>query len=151
MRIVSNTSPIVALAHLGELDLLRKILDSAILIPPAVSRELAGRKLPEWFEVRELRQPLSATALEAFLGAGESEALALALEVEADLVLLDDKAARRLASQLRLTVVGTLGLLLKAKEAGLIPSIRPKLEALRTLPFHISPRLQEDILTQARE
>jgi predicted nucleic acid-binding protein len=79
LRIVSNTSPIVALAHLGELDLLRKIFDSAILIPPAVSRELAGRKLPEWFEIRGLRQPLSATALEAFLGAGESEALALAL------------------------------------------------------------------------
>ena len=151
MRIVSNTSPIVALDHLGELDLLRKIFDSAILIPPAVSRELAGRKLPEWFEIRELRQPLSATALEAFLGAGESEALALALEAEADFILLDDKAARRLASQLRLTVVGTLGLLLKAKEAGLIPSIRPKLEALRSLPFHISPRLQEDVLTQARE
>jgi predicted nucleic acid-binding protein len=151
LRIVSNTSPIVALAHLGELDLLRKILDSAILIPPAVSRELAGRKLPEWFEIRELRQPLSARALEAFLGAGESEALALALEAEADFILLDDKAARRLASQLRLTVVGTLGLLVKAKEAGLIASIRPKLEALRSLPFHISPRLQEDILTQARE
>lgn len=103
MRIVSNTSPIVALAHLGGLNLLRKIFDSAILIPPAVSRELAGRKLPEWFEIRELRQPLSATALEAFLGAGESEALALALEAEADLVLLDDKAARRLAPQRGIT------------------------------------------------
>ena len=151
MRIVSNTSPIVALDHLGEPDLLRKIFDSTILIPPAVARELAGRALPEWFEVREVRQPLSARTLEAFLGAGESEALALALEAEADFILLDDKAARRLASQLRLTVVGTLGLLLKAKEAGLIASIRPKLEALRSLPFHISPRLQEDILTQARE
>jgi hypothetical protein len=151
LRIVSNTSPIVALDHLGELDLLRKIFGSAILIPPAASRELAGRVLPEWFEVRELRQPLSARALGAFLGAGESEALALALEAEADLVLLDDKAARRVATQLRLTVVGTLGLMLKAKEVGLIPSIRPKLEALRSLPFHISPHLQEDILTQARE
>ena len=111
MRIVSNTSPIVALDHLGELDLLRKIFDSATLIPPAVSRELAGRRAPEWFEVRELRQPLSARALEAFLGAGESETLALALEVGADVVLLDDKAARRMAYQLRLTVVGTLGVL----------------------------------------
>jgi hypothetical protein len=151
LRIVSNTSPIVALAHLGELDLLRKIFDGVVLIPPAVSCELAGRTLPEWLEIRELRQPLSARAFEAFLGAGESEALALALEAEADLVLLDDKAARRLASQLRLAVVGTLGLLLKAKEAGLIPSIRPKLEALRSLPFHISPHLRENILTQARE
>ena len=148
MRIVSNTSPIVALAHLGELDLPRKIFDSAILIPPAIAHELAGRVLPEWFEVREVRQPLSARTLEAFLGAGESEALALALEAEADLVLLDDKAARRLASQLHLSVVG---LLLKTKEAGLIPSIRPKMEALRSLPFHISPRLQESILAQARE
>ena len=105
----------MALDHLGELDLVRKIFDSTILIPPAVARELAGRALPEWFEVRELREPLSARALEAFLGAGESEALALALEAEADLVLLDDKAARRLAAQLRLAVVGTLGLLLRPK------------------------------------
>ena len=140
----------VALGHLGQLDLLRKIFDTAILIPSAVSGELAGRTLPDWFQIREL-QPLSARVLEASLGAGESETLALALEVEADLVLLDDKAARRLASQLRLTVFGTLGLLLKAKESGLIPSIRPKLEALRSLPFHISSRLRENILTHAHE
>lgn len=66
-----------------------------------------------------------ALVLQSALGAGESETIAVALEVEADLILLDDKAARRLASPLGLPLRGTLGLLLKAKELGFIQEIRP--------------------------
>lgn len=84
-------------------------------------------------------------------GPGESEALALALEVHADLILIDDKAARRLASSLHLPVLGVLGLLLKAKDAALIPAVRPRLDALRKLPFHISPWLHEAVLRDAGE
>ncbi len=87
----------------------------------------------------------------ASLGPGESEALALALEVHADLILIDDKAARRLASSLHLPFLGVLGLLLKAKDAALIPAVRPRLDALRKLPFHISPRLHEAVLRDAGE
>jgi uncharacterized protein len=71
--------------------------------------------------------------------------------MQADLVLLDDKAARRLAATLHLDVLGTLGVLLKAKDAGLIQQIRPKLDALATLPFHISPRLFAAVLRDAQE
>lgn len=73
------------------------------------------------------------------------------MEVGADLTLLDDKAARRLALTLRLPLLGTLGLLLKAKELGLIKEIRPKPIALRTLPFHIAPKLYAAVLKDARE
>lgn len=71
--------------------------------------------------------------------------------IQADLVLLDDKAARRLATVLHLPLMGTLGLLLKAKEAGLILSVRPKLDALQKLPFHIAPRLLQRVLREAGE
>ena len=73
------------------------------------------------------------------------------MEVGADLVLLDDKAARRLAMMMGLPVLGTLGLLLKAKEVGLIPEVRSRLDALRTLPFHVAPMLFEAVLKEARE
>jgi len=108
-------------------------------------------QLPGWIAVRELRQPIGARILRASLGPGESEALALALEVDAELILLDDKAARRLASSLGLSVIGILGVLLKAKRAGLIPEIRPRLDLLRTLPFHIGPRLHEAVLRESGE
>lgn len=85
------------------------------------------------------------------MGAGESEAIALALEIKADLVLLDDRAARRLAVVLGVPLIGTLGLLLRAKRAGLIPSVRARMDALRALPFHIAPKLYEEVSKAAGE
>ena len=151
MVIVSNTSPLIALKHLGDLDLIPTLFGGGLLIPPAVAREFGAGRLPDWVEVRTLQDPIGPKILQASLGAGESEALALALETRADLILLDDKAARRLAMALRLPLMGTLGLLLKAKEAGLTGEIRPKLEALSALPFHIAPKLYEAVLSAAQE
>ena len=151
MTVVSNTSPLIALEHLGDLDLIPKVLGCGILIPPAVVREFASEKLPVWVEVGSLKYPIGSKILHASLGAGESEALCLAIELGADLLLLDDKAARRLAAALSLPILGTLGLLLKAKEAGFVSEIRPKLAALRDLPFHIAPKLYEAVLRDARE
>ena len=126
------------------------MLAGEILIPPAVAREFV-RPLPDWLEVRNLNQPVATQILSASLGQGESEALALALEIRADLILLDDRAARRLATALRIPLLGTLGLLLRAKSAGLIPNVRSRIEALRSLPFHIAPRLYEAVLKTAGE
>ena len=145
MRVVSNTSPLIAFSHLGELHILER------LFPSHLAREFGRQHLPEWIQVQALSQPAGVQVARAALGEGESEAIAVALAHSVDLVLLDDKAARRLAVTLRLRVIGTLGLLLRAKEAGLIDAVRPRLEALRTLPFHISPRLLETVLAEANE
>ena len=144
MVIVSNTSPLLALDHLQELSLFPRVLAGEMLVPPAVAREFV-RPLPDWLQVRNLNQPV-ATQIQ-----GESEALALALESKADLILLDDRAARRLATALGIPLLGTLGLLLLGKGAGLIPNVRSRIEALRSLPFHISPRLYEAVLKTAGE
>jgi uncharacterized protein len=77
--------------------------------------------------------------------------LALALEMKADLILLDDRAARRLAVALHVPLIGTLGLILRAKHAGLIPAVRPRMEALRGLPFHIATNLYDSVLSAAGE
>lgn len=151
IRPVSNTSPLIAFSYLGELSILHRLFNSEILIPPAVANELRGHVLPDWIQVRAPKRPVDAPLLRASLGPGESEAIALALEVSADPVLLDDKAARRMATVLGLPLIGTLGMLLKAKHAGLIPAIRPRLEVLQKLPFHIAPGILEAALYEAGE
>ena len=80
---------------------------------------------PTWIVEQHLSQPISRQILAARLGAGESEAIALALEVTPRYVLLDDLAARRLAQSFNLSVLGTVGLLLLARQRNLLPALRP--------------------------
>ena len=150
MSVVSNSSPLIALDYLGRLDLF-EALYGEVWIPPAVAREVQPRELPSTLRLRSLAQPVGARILHAALGAGESEAIALAAETDADLVLLDDKAARRLAATIGLPYLGTVGILLEAKSAGLVDVVRPLLDALRPLPFHISTPLYETALRKAGE
>jgi len=85
------------------------------------------------------------------LGPGEREAIALALELKATRLLLDDLPARRLASSLGLEIIGTLGLLLWAKEQGLLPAVRPWVDTLLREGFYISERLLAEVLSTAGE
>jgi hypothetical protein len=96
-----------------------------------------------WIVERFPTQPLAPQVLQARLGAGESEAISLALELRADRLFVDEKAARHLAAALGLNVIGTLGVLLAAKRKGLIPVVRPLVEALLESSFWISPQLVE--------
>lgn len=84
-------------------------------------------------------------------GDGEREAIALALEIQAALVILDDLPARRIALAARLNVISTLGVLLGAKRAGLIDRIRPELESLLKTSFFLSPMLYAQLLAEAGE
>ncbi|RKY62822.1 MAG: DUF3368 domain-containing protein [Candidatus Latescibacterota bacterium] len=121
-------------------------------IPPAVREEAFGSNpLPEWIEERQLSQPLAPRIMAVSLGPGEREAIALALELKATRLLLDDLPARRLASSLGLEIIGTLGLLLWAKEQGLLPAVRPWVDTLLREGFYISERLLAEVLSTAGE
>jgi predicted nucleic acid-binding protein len=85
------------------------------------------------------------------LGAGEWEALALAIELKADWIILDDLPARRSAQAAGLNVIGTLGTLVTAKRTGLLKLIRPELDALLRTSFFLSPRLYDEVLQAAGE
>lgn len=150
--IVCNASPLIALEQIGQLSLLQHLFGQ-ILITPAVGREVEPTlsKRPAWMEVRSLQQPMRARVLAASLGAGESETISLAVEVSASRVLLDDRPARRLAAVLGLNVTGTLGILLAAKQRGLVEQIKPLLEALLTHDFRVSEALLEQVLQRAGE
>lgn len=153
--VVSNSSPLIHLSQIGRLYLLREFFES-ILIPPAVYREVVveGRGRPGaeevknagWIIVRGIRGEHMKVILRRVLDEGEAEAIVLALEVNASLILLNDREARIQAKSLGLNVTGTLGILLRARRLGLIRNLRPEIEKLKKTGFRISQSLEEEIL-----
>lgn len=161
MVVVSNTSPIVNLAAIGQIDLLRELF-GAITIPPAVYEEIAvqgaGRPGAEsvesesWIVTEPVEDLRLVHTLEREVHRGEAEALVLAAERDADWLLLDERAARRIAETLNLSYVGLLGVLGRAKEKGLIDSVTPLLDALRQeAGFWISDGLYAHIQASSGE
>lgn len=149
--VVSNASPLIALHQIGQLDILPHLFD-LIQIPSAVAQEITSvQPLPSWIQIHHLNQPIGARILQASLGAGESGAIALALELAAPRILLDDRPARRLAQALGFPIIGTVGLLLAAKQRGLLPELRPALNALKAHHFYIADHLYEMSLRDAGE
>ena len=146
MLAVSNSSPLIALAAIDQLDLLPALFQS-VLIPLAVAAEIAPSipTRPRWLQIRLLAGSRPAVVVRRTLGAGETEALALALEVRPDRLILDDLPARRMADGLGLLIIGTLGVLLAAKRRGLVPSIRPVLDRLVGESFFISADLFQEL------
>lgn len=149
--VVSNASPLIELERIGQIHLLQELFDT-VLVPPAVVREVApSMGLPAWVEQQHLLQAIGPRILSASLDAGESEAISLALESSARLVILDDRPARRLAQAMHLPVIGTVGILLAAKRRSFRPAVRPSLDALLQHNFRISQHLYEQVLVDANE
>lgn len=148
---VSNSSPLIGLEQIGKLEIL-EVLYGTIAIPPAVEVEVRPSvSLPHWIKITLLNQNVGPTVLAASLGAGESEAISLALEIPNSQVILDDLPARTLARALGLNVTGTLGILMLAKEQGVIPCVRECLDALMGFSFRVSPNLYELVLSKVGE
>ena len=149
--VISNASPLIPLTQLGRLDFLHRIYP-AIVIPPAVATEIEPTvPLPDWIQIQGLSRPVDPRILRAPLGPGESETISLALESNARLVILDERAGRSLARSLRLPIIGTLGFLLACKRRGLLPAIKPCLDMLVEFGFRVSIDLYENVLRDAGE
>lgn len=161
MKVVSNTSPIINLAAINHLDVLRQVFGT-IVIPQAVYHEIVvvGSGQPGADEVREANwiqvhaitnQPLI-TVLTLSLDQGEAEAIALAVEIQADLVLLDERMGRSVASHFGLKCIGLLGILIEAKRTGVLPAVKPVLDDLRSKAgFWVSPALYDQVLQTVDE
>jgi hypothetical protein len=139
--VVSNTSPIINLAAIGQFDVLRQMYGS-IQIPQAVYNEIVvrGQGQPGAAEVQAAAwmvvQPVASTAavrqINPRLNPGEAEAISLAVAQQADLLLMDERQGRQAAAALGVSCTGLLGVLLAAKQRGFVVAIRPLLDALRT-------------------
>lgn len=159
--VVSNTSPLTNLAAINRFSLLRQLFGQ-LVISPAVEAELSfgGRLWPgaehvrraDWIKRQTVIERHLVDALRLDLDAGEAETIALALQIDADLVLLDEQAGRRAAGYLGLNVMGVVGILIRAKQLGLVDETRSSLIALRMdAGFYLSKDVIEHALTLADE
>ena len=157
--VISNTSPLLYLHQVGHLDLLRRIY-GRVRIPSAVRMELQagaaqGIAVPDlsalgWVDEQAVTERvLLPTVVD--LGPGEAEAIALALSFPGSLLILDDRMGRRIARLSGVTCTGTLGVLLKAKQVGLLSSVAPVIERLRETTMHLTPELIAVVLKDAGE
>lgn len=160
MIVISDTSAITNLAAIGHL-LLLKQLYGTVVIPEAVYKELKKKPLSaggveaktfDWIQIRPVSNRTMVNEFLQSLDIGESEAITLAIELNADLVLLDERAAREVAENRNVQLTGVLGVLLAAKEQGLITELRPLITVLRTQKdFWLSEALCNTVLRSTAE
>lgn len=160
MIIVSNTSPLIALSAIGRFGLLRDLYGE-IWIPESVHQEVLGTTPDRpgvveiqapWVRSRPVASDFLLRALTGELDRGEAEAIALGLDLQADLLLMDERRGRKVAGRFGLRVLGVLGILAEAKKHGLVPAIEPLLEDLLTIAgFRISAALYLRVLAEAGE
>ena len=163
MAVVSDTSPILALSAISHLDLL-EVQFGEVLIPDAVQNELktetdftGAKNIREalkkgWLIVQPIQNTHLAQALAMELDYGEAEAIALALETQSQIILLDEHDGRSKARAMGLQPIGVLGILLRAKKNGEIDSMKAVIEALQSeVGFFIAEALIHDILKRAGE
>ena len=158
-KVIVNSTPLIVLCGIGRLDILRQMYGQ-ISIPSAVYREVTAkddsacvqiRSAGEWLHVEQIKDHSEKKMYKAKLHDGEVEVMILAQEQKADLVILDDNAAKKTAKYLGLTVTGTLGVLVKAKHQGLIEEVRPLLSEMQKNGFYVSSTVESLVLEQAGE
>jgi predicted nucleic acid-binding protein len=162
MLTVSNTSPLLNLAIIDHLSLPEKQFQT-VYIPEAVLAELRVNENLNgsnhlktalekgWLKVQSVQNKAFVKLLRRELDQGESEAIALAIEKQADLILLDEKEGRRIARTLNLRITGILGIAIKAFQNGDLESMSEFIQKLRTQAhFHVSPSLEQQILAQIK-
>ena len=147
--IISDTSCFIILTNIGELELLHKVYGQIVTTPEIVAE--FGEPLPEWLEITEVGDKYRQTILELQIDKGESSAVALPLETPNRTVILDDYKARKIAERLGLTLTGTIGVIIKAKLNGTIPSVKPLLEKIKQTDFRLSAEIEAQALKEANE
>ena len=110
-----------------------------------------GETLPYWVKIKKVTDTYKQQLLELQLDKGESSAIALALEIPGSTIILDDIKARKIASRLGINYTGTIGVIIKAKLKGIIPSIKPIIEKIKQTDFRISIEIEFQALKEANE
>jgi uncharacterized protein len=161
MIVVSDTTPLIGLASIGRLELLQELFGD-VYIPQAVFDETvtfgrAGSRAKQevasadWIHIVEIKDRLAVNVLLDEMDLGEVETIVLASEMNADWVLMDEKKGRRKLAQLNIPKIGTLGILLKAKQLGLVSNLKSELDGLQKSGFSVSPALIDEILKMVDE
>jgi len=157
MKVASNTTPIISLATIGHVALLKQLFGT-IYIPHAVYQELKTKQAPghqeidtPYFEKQAIQGPLYVGFLHHDLDRGEAEAIVLAKELNADALIIDERTGYLIAKEQGLHVIGTLTVLLMAKEQGLIPTVKPLLDGMMRRGRWYSQFVYEEFLKKIGE
>lgn len=121
-----------------------------IVITTQVANEF-GQSLPEWFEVQDPSDRRNHTLMEQTVDSGEASAIALALEYDDPLLIIDDLKGRKLAAQLGIAIIGVVGIIINAKISGIVTTVIPILQKIKHSNFRISPQLEKLILDKTGE
>ncbi len=155
-KVIANTTPLIALANIDRLELLHELYGS-ITIPQAVMDEIIREPAKQrvrratWIKVESIQDVSQKDIFRARLHAGEVEVMILAREQRADLLIIDDDAAKKTAKFLGLNVTGTLGVLLKAKREGYLEKVEPVINELLCDGLFISDTVKGYVLREAGE
>ena len=161
MVVICDTSPIINLAMIDCLDFSPKLFQE-VIIPRQVFDEIVVKgigksgeievKNATWIKVLEFEDKVFYSEISQNLDEGESVAITLAIEMGADLLIIDEENGRRIAKEYNIKFTGLLGVLLRAKANGLLQNVQPKIEELRkTANFWISENLYNEVLKLANE
>jgi len=156
--IISNATPLIAFARIEQLPLMRRIVQQ-VIIPHAVAKEISNYgafgainlSQESWIHKEALRSEAQMRLLLPTLDRSEAEVIALALERQAKLVLIDELAGRKVAESLQLKVTGSVGLLIQAKQIGEIQAVKPLLTAMREAGIYFSQRFIDEVLRYVDE
>ena len=162
MKAVSNSSVLIALSSIGQLELINQRFSDGVFIPQAVWKEVVetGSGRPganqvanaSWLTIFPVNNLHLVSLLRLELDEGESEAIALSLEQPNSAILLDEKNARRVAKRMNLSPLGTVGILIWAKQNGLISTLKEQLDALQTVgKFRLSYSVYQEALKNVGE
>ena len=161
MIVVADSSVLIALSRIGRLGILPQLFGQ-VMIPTAVAAEINAKRQPAeivapWLQVVNVRNASLVNELMRVsqdrnkLDKGESEAIVLAIEVDARYLLIDERRGRKMASRYGLKIVGVLGILALAKREGILPEVRGTLDDLVAAGFRISDSLYRVVLEEAGE
>jgi predicted nucleic acid-binding protein len=144
LNVISNTSCLIALSNINRLEILQKRYER-IIITPEVALEF-GESLPDWVSVIPVKDTFKIKLLINTLDIGEASTIALAAEVDNPLIILDDGKARRYAKNIGLAITGTLGILMKAQETGIIHDALEAVADLRKIGFWIPDKFEDEVI-----
>jgi predicted nucleic acid-binding protein len=147
--VISDTSCLIIFEKIGQLDLLQKVYDNIVTTQDVAEEYLDI--LPAWIKIEIVKDKKYQEFLETQIDRGEASAIALAKELNNPLLLLDDLKARKLAGKLNLKFTGTLGVINRAKELGIIYEVKPLLDRLLLTDFRISENVINELLTLNNE
>lgn len=142
--VISDTSTLILFHKIDEFNLLKEVYGE-LLTTPEIAQEF-NESLPDWIKVVSVSDKKYQTFLHTQVDFGEASAIALASEHEDVLLLLDDLKARKLATQLKFRITGTLGIIHKAKQLGIIEKVKPLIDKLLLTDFRIAENIVEEIL-----